>query len=286
MRYLGLFFIGSLFTLNVFASDICNDFEWIANLTQDEMSELINQGVDFEQECNGAYTPLELILIHNYDMEVYSILMEHFPHVRKLNSSRNCRFFLKDKLGYNISQMSFPVILWLHPDIPEKYIESFYAAAQVWEDRFNIDFFHFRRLEGESPSLVSRLISYLLDQPVESQEDGRPVIYWDLDWEENNRRVAEFFHQNIGYWMITFDIHINAKHYKYYTNIDIANNRVTEGYYHLESTIVHELGHVLGLADNDNTGSIMGPLRISVRREQIEDFDYENIICEYGHMIN
>ena len=287
MRYLILSFISCLFASNVFGNDLCNDFEWIANLTKNEVLELINQEVDFEQKCSGAYTPLELIITHNYDMEVYSVLVEHFPHTAKLNSSRNCRFFLKNNLGHNLSQIGFPVILWLHPDIPEKYIESFYAAAQVWEDRFNIDFFNFRRLEDESPSLFHLLMSrFLFNEPVKPLGNGRSVIYWDVNWDDDDRKLdsilARFFPRNLGYWIIESDIHINAKHYRYYTNVDMANDKVEEGSYHLESTIIHELGHVLGLDDNDNIASVMGPVRI---REQIEEFDYRNIMCEYSSII-
>ena len=53
-------------------------------------------------------------------------------------------------------------------------------------------------------------------------------------------------------------------------------------YIHLESLVVHELGHVLGLDHNPDSNSVMQErLSAETERDEIGESDYDNIICEY-----
>ena len=71
MRYLGLFIISSLFTLNIFAADVCTNALvtnadicnpiWAENVTLTKVQYLINQGFNFEQKCNNGNIPLSLL---------------------------------------------------------------------------------------------------------------------------------------------------------------------------------------------------------------------------------
>ena len=73
MRYLGLFFISSLFTLNVFGNDICQPLA-ITDLTVDQVSELIDQEFDFTQVCEDGYDILSLIKIYG-DEDVRQLVL-------------------------------------------------------------------------------------------------------------------------------------------------------------------------------------------------------------------
>ncbi len=295
MKYLWLFFISNVFALNVFADDFC-DPSWAASLTRDEVLRLIDQKVDFEQKCDEVYTPLELIKIYNYDVEVHFTLEEYFDYIipdifklelASINLPKDCRFFSTDNLGRNLSWAHFPIVLWLQSSMPDKYIESFHTAAQVWEDRFNTNFFDFQRLREKSlvTSWISSLASFFsFDWPIASEEEsGKSIIYWDQNLNEDNSYVyvAKTHHDHVESRIIKSTVRINATLYRYYTNTDIANDRIGEDDYHLESIIIHELGHVLGLADNDREDSIMGPFQPKEEIEELEEFDYRNILCEY-----
>ena len=298
MRYLGLLFISSLFTLNVFAVDFCNDLEWTENLTVDGIVELINQNFNFYQLCDNGYSLADIIMqSSNVDVEELYHLMNTPPTVynsfnlspvpsTELESPESCRFFMRDESGHNFSQSGFPVTLWFHSSVPDEYIESFQIAAQIWEDRFNTNFFDFQELEDAPFSLLSYLISFLPvnSGPIVSQEDSKSVIYWDENWDDNDATdMAKIYLYRAVSQITESDIIFNGKLYQYYTNTDIADGFETNGLHHLESLIIHEFGHVLGLKNNYNEGSVMGPLKV---RDEIEDFDYRNIMCEYGHIID
>ena len=52
---------------------------------------------------------------------------------------------------------------------------------------------------------------------------------------------------------------------------------------HLESLIIHEFGHALGLDHNQDSSSVMQErLSAQTERDLIGESDYDNIICEYG----
>ena len=293
MRYLGLFFISSLFTLNVFATDFC-DPRWLVNITVDELLELVDQGLNLEQRCDDAYSISEKIMMYNPNLDIHYIEGILAYHLRGssisgnivfsdpgLIETRNCR---SRESGYNLSQTRFPVTLWLHSDIPRKNTGAFYRGAQIWEDEFNINFFDFQELQEEDsliPSWLFFLISFL-DGPIVPEEEGISVIYWDTQWDDNDKVIARAYIQNLGPRIIESDIVFNAKRYRYYTDIDIANGfgEGNVGYVHLENTIAHELGHVLGFNNNSSRESIMGP-----QRRDIGELDHRNIKCKYDFIM-
>ena len=55
---------------------------------------------------------------------------------------------------------------------------------------------------------------------------------------------------------------------------------------HLESLVIHELGHVLGLDHNNHEESVMQErLSAQTERDQIGESDYKSIACEYDSAI-
>ena len=290
MRYLGLLFINSLFTLNVFATDFC-DSEWLANITRDELFELAGQGVNLGLICDDGYSVLDKIAMYNPDLDseiqyirriwVYGprdIVGTVFSEPEPMEIE-NCGSLRRS--GHNISQTRFPVTLWLHSDIPREYIEAFYRGAQIWEDEFNRNFFDFQELPEEGSLILSWLFSHIpfLDSPIVPEKNGRSVIYWDTQWDDNDIVIARAYIENLGPRITESDIVFNAKRYRYYTDIDIANG-FAEGNVdaqHLESLVAHELGHVLGFRNNDEE-SIMGPYR---RTGDIGELDHRNMACKY-----
>ena len=292
MKYLGLFFISSLFTLNVFATDLC-DAESLVNITRDELLELAGHGDGsiLYQVCDDGYSVSAKIAMYNPDLEIYIDYYYNIGRRRRLsydppdNSGgpieiENCGSLRAS--GHNLSQTLFPVTLWFHSDIPREYIEAFYRGAQIWEDEFNRNFFNFQELPAEDSLIPSWLFSHtsFLNSPIVPEVDGRSVIYWDKYWDDNDTAIARAYIENSGPQITESDIVFNAKRYRYYTDIDIANG-FTEGnvgFIHLENTIAHELGHVLGFRNNNSRESIIVPYQWG---NDIGDLDRRNMACKY-----
>ena len=93
MRYLGLFIISFLFTLNTFAADVCTDAlvvnsdicnpPWAENVTLTQVQYLINQGFDFEQKCNNGNIPLSLLSERSF----YSTLLEQLHSQERIGKN-------------------------------------------------------------------------------------------------------------------------------------------------------------------------------------------------------
>ena len=70
---------------------------------------------------------------------------------------------------------------------------------------------------------------------------------------------------------------VNADTFKYYEGEDTNFTNVD-----LQSLIVHELGHVLGLAHNATTGSVMNiTLEDGQDRRKLGVVDLASLKCEY-----
>ena len=108
MRYLGLFIISFLFTLNLFAEDVCQDAlvvnicnpTWAAEkATLTEVQSLINQGIDFEQKCSNGTTPLSLLSERAFYFPLLEQLRdqkrlgERFIQIIKSDSERRDPYF-------------------------------------------------------------------------------------------------------------------------------------------------------------------------------------------------
>ena len=167
---------------------------------------------------------MNLILIKNMNMKVFK------PHTQKKYFISTCLLgcfalfltscatqkeegcgFVTNNSGHRLSwNSSLPVTLWLHPTVPAEYRPSFYAAANIWEEEHNIDFFDIQELPEDS-SIVPR-------------RDNRSIIYWDEQWNGSKDKASEQAKTTI-YWMgsqiIDSDIRFNAEEYGFYTDEDI-----------------------------------------------------------------
>ncbi len=109
-------------------------------------------------------------------------------------------------------------------------------------------------------------------------QDGMNVIYWMTSWESNKSteqaRTSVYW---VGDQIKEADIRINDKNFDFYLEAPKAGSDV-----HLESILVHELGHVLGLKHRDDSGSVMATyLSAQTKRTSIASVDIEDLKCEY-----
>jgi hypothetical protein len=152
----------------------------------------------------------------------------------------------------------------VHTNFPSEMLPALNNAIKVWEQTMGRPMF----------SIVSTNFS----GPVPPKQDNTSVVYWLTDWETEKAteqaRTSVFW---IGDVIREADIRINAKDFTFYLDTPQRYNDV-----HLESLLIHELGHVLGLKHNDATASVMATyLSSSTVRNKISDQDKSDLKCEY-----
>lgn len=173
--------------------------------------------------------------------------------------------FVQNVYGERISwKGQTPIRIALHESVPTEFYPAIESAFKDWETATGRPLF--------------QIVTYGLKGPLNPRQDGVNVVYWLNTW-ETGRETEQA--RTMVYWVgdqiREADIRINAKNFSYY--IDKAK---TSRDVHLESLLVHELGHVLGLKHKDSSGSVMATyLASQTNRANIPKTDVESIRCEY-----
>lgn len=173
--------------------------------------------------------------------------------------------FVQNVYGQRISwKDQVPVPLLVHADFPREYLPALDNAIQVWE-------------KAAGHRLFAVLNTNFKDNssPV---KDNRSVIYWMKTWEsEKKTEQARTSIYWVGDQIREADLKVNAKDFSFYLDASQQGNEV-----HLESLLIHELGHVLGLRHNDEGGSVMATYLAAItKREELSGADKESMTCEY-----
>jgi predicted Zn-dependent protease len=173
--------------------------------------------------------------------------------------------FVQNVYGERISWKNSGVIpLQIHESVPTEMQAALERAIKVWEDAVGRPLFTISQTQTKTANV--------------SRRDGVNTIYWLNTWEDD--RASEQARTAI-YWegdvIKEADIRINAKDYTFYDQFATSDRDV-----HLESLMVHELGHILGLKHQDSSGSVMATtLASQMVRNKISNKDVESIRCEY-----
>lgn len=181
----------------------------------------------------------------------------------KFKSQEDCGF-VQNVYGQRISwKGKFPVPIYIHSSVPEQFIPVIESSFRVWEESAGKQLFYIAGISGG---------------PNEPRRDGVNTIYWMNTWESN--RSQEQARTSV-YWegdeIRESDMRINAKDFTFYDQVPVDGKDV-----HLESLIVHELGHVLGLKHQDGASSVMATyLQSSTVRTTLTNNDLNSIRCEY-----
>lgn len=178
--------------------------------------------------------------------------------------------FVQNVYGERISwKNQIPIPLQIHSSVPRDMIPAIENALQTWEQAAGRALF--------------RIQNYSYTGEVVPRQDGLNVISFLNSWESN--KASEQARTSI-YWVGSeireADIRINAKNFTFYTDVPVRSQDV-----HLESLVLHELGHLLGLKHTDQGGqvstqSVMATyLAAQTKRDILPEADIAAVQCEY-----
>ena len=176
--------------------------------------------------------------------------------------------FVQNVYGQRISwKDQVPIPMLVHADFPREHLPALENAMKVWE-----------RAAGHKLFVI---VSTNYRGNAAPAKDSKSVIYWLKTWEaEKPSEQARTSIYWVGDQIREADLRVNAKNFSYFNNESDVTQ--PEKGVHLESLLIHELGHVLGLKHNDGGESVMATyLALQIRREELSDSDQEAMSCEY-----
>ncbi len=184
---------------------------------------------------------------------------------RKLEPEESCNFVQNSQMQRVSWKGQFPIEIYIHESVPESYFNAIKSAMAQWEYKLNRPLF--------------KIVGVLNGPNDGGLKDGRSVIYYMTEWEkEQPREQARTTIHWLGDMITEADMKIDASNFKFFSGDEPENSKVD-----MESLIVHELGHVLGLQHNDEAPSVMATtLANAMIRRTPKAADVASVQCEYN----
>lgn len=180
-----------------------------------------------------------------------------------------CNFVQNSELQRVSWGAQAPVVLYIDSSVSESYFDSIRRAAAIWNEGVGREVIKIGGVSNSGPSATPdgvNLIYFQRNWDGQTSEQARTTIYWAGD------RIYES------------DVKINNRDFDFF-----AGDTPEVGKLDMESLMIHEFGHVLGLKHITVTGSVMQPtlsgalannLNAGLRRSLVKD-DMKSIRCEY-----
>ena len=171
--------------------------------------------------------------------------------------------FNRNNLGIRISwKNATPVQMYIHKSVPEKYDKDIISAAEKWNS-----------------VLQKNLLNVRRDNSIENTpgRDGLNLIYWFTAWDGSTKEQARTSTAVDLSKIIDADIKINAQNFAY----SLTSQGEVSGSINLESLLIHEFGHVIGLTHFEEDGVMLAQLASAKIRIQPSDYEQKEVGCEY-----
>lgn len=166
------------------------------------------------------------------------------------------------RVSWNLNNRLIPI--YFHQNVPQEAYESAFASMKIWENRLQRKLFEFKGV---------------ISQPSFPDRDGYSVIYFLDNWEEDrHNEQARTTIYWIGSEIKESDLRFNIRDFSFSYSLTHSEPDKVD----LRSLLLHELGHVLGLAHNDELGSVMATMLSSnFLRVDPSQHDISSLRCEY-----
>lgn len=181
---------------------------------------------------------------------------------RTPKAEKSCDFVqnrYKERVSWN---KNVPITLYAHESVPAEALDEIQSAVKTWNQSLGREVLRYGgQVNGARKPL----------------QDQSNQIYWMTDWDKEKIETEQA--RTTIYWTSNTiqeaDLQINANLKLSYKNDGIVG-------IDLESLLVHEFGHILGLAHNENPPTVMAETLMSgFSRRKLEAVDVENVKCEY-----
>ncbi len=187
--------------------------------------------------------------------------------VLAFGSQSSCNFITTNVLSNTLRiswKSATPVTLIITAGVPTEYESEILSAAAKWNSSLGKNL------------LIVRRDNRFTNTP---GNDGVNAIYWSTEWqtEQATQQARTAVRWDISKLKDT-DVRINAKNFDFFKTDDVDQS----GRIHLESLMIHEFGHVLGLTHIADTASVMQTqLKSATTRNQPGAIDLSSVNCEY-----
>lgn len=186
---------------------------------------------------------------------------------RNIEPEESCNFVQNSQQQRVSWQGRTPVKMFVHESVPKEYYQAIRDAVKEWNVALNYD--------------ALTIVSFGTTGENLPKRDGYSVIYWmknrwELDRSNEQARTTVYWS---GTQIYEADIRVNDFNFDFF----VAEEEKSYRKVHFTSLMVHEFGHVLGLAHNDDKQSVM---QVSLSNGELRDKlgveDKDSLSCEYG----
>lgn len=175
----------------------------------------------------------------------------------------SCNFVQNSELQRVSWGSQVPVVLYIDGSVPSEFNDDIKEAAAEWN-----------RQVGREVVKIGGWV----ETDGKPAQDGHNVIYYMNTWENDKENEQA---RTTVYWagdrIYEADVRLNAKDFTFSYGQNFVNTDVD-----MQSLVLHEFGHVLGLAHSNTSGSVMArSLPNNTDRRVLSENDLSSIKCEY-----